>query len=93
MIRRIAWLAVMGVIAFVFYYLSRFYALRLWGRDGLFGIPDIGPQGGLLARWLRGTVLQPYELIVWLIGVFLILTALQKIHDKLKPAQGGKDDG
>ncbi len=83
MIRRLFWLGFIATTTVVLVYLSRFWWLRLWGRDGLFGIKDLRPQGGLLARWLRGTDLAPFELLIWVIGVFLILTILQKAYDKL----------
>ncbi len=83
MIRRLFWLAVMTLVGLTLFYVSRFWIFRLWGREGLFGIPAIRPQGGLLARWLRGTELAPFELLIWAVAVFLILTILQKVHDKL----------
>ncbi len=83
MIRRLFWLGTMAAVGFALIYLSRFWIFRLWGREGLLGIPAIRPQGGLLARWLRGTDLAPFELLIWVVGVFLILTILQKVYDKL----------
>ncbi len=81
--RRLFWMPIIIAVAAVFFYLSRFWDFRFWGRDGLFGLDALRPQGGLLARWLRGTDLAPFELLIWVIGVFLILTVLQKIHDRL----------
>jgi hypothetical protein len=88
MIRRVVFLGVTTLFAAGFYYVSRFYAFRLWDREGLFGIQPLRPEGGLLARWLRGTDLAPFELLVWVIGIFAILTILQKLFDALSP----KDD-
>ncbi|MCV6584033.1 MAG: hypothetical protein OIF47_00715 [Marinibacterium sp.] len=84
MIPRLFWLSVTGAVAATLFYVSRFWDFRLWSRDGLFGIETLRPQGGLLARWLRGTELAPFELILWVIGVFLVLTWLQRIHDALR---------
>ncbi|MEM9787985.1 MAG: hypothetical protein AAF801_15915 [Pseudomonadota bacterium] len=81
MIRRIVSLLVIAVVALVLFYISRFWDFRLWGREGLFGIEMLRPQGGLLAVWLRGTPLAAYELLVWTVGSFLILTGVQKLFD------------
>lgn len=83
MIRRILSLLIVALVVFILFYLSRFWDLRLWGREGLLGIGALRPQGGLLAVWLRGTPFAPYELIIWAIGSILILTGLQKVFDRL----------
>ena len=79
--KRVIWLIVTAGMAVVFFYLSRFWYLRLWGREGLFGQDALRPQGGLVGQWVRGTDFAPFELLIWVIGVFLVLTALQKIYD------------
>lgn len=81
--RRWITLTVVAFITMVFFYLSRFWYLRLWPRDGLLGIEEIRPQGGLLARWLRGTDAAPFELLIWAIAFFAVLTIAQKIYDKM----------
>lgn len=83
MIRRIAFLVVVAAVTAVFYYLSRFWDFRLWGREGLLGLEELRPQGGLLARWLSGTDFAPFELLIWVIAVFILLTWLQKLFDLL----------
>lgn len=88
MTRRIASLVVVAVVALCLFYISRFWGFRLWGNEGLLGIEALRPQGGLLALWLRGTPLAPYELLVWGIGSVLILTGVQKVLDKIAPAPG-----
>lgn len=92
MIRRIGLLAVVGLLTAVFYYLSRFWDFRFWDREGLFGVEQLRPQGGLLARWLRGTDLAPFELMIWVIGIFLILTLLQNLLDRLPLRPQTKDE-
>jgi hypothetical protein len=76
-------LAFVALLAGVFFYLSRFWYLSLWSRDGLFGLAELRPQGGLLAQWLRGTVAAPFELLIWAIGCFIVLTWVQKLYDLL----------
>ncbi|WP_223423752.1 hypothetical protein [Tateyamaria pelophila] len=81
--KRIFWLGLVTGVGIVLLYLSRFWIWSVWPRSGLFGLEDLRPQGGLLATWLRGTDFAPFELLVWAIGVFLILTILQKLYDRL----------
>lgn len=88
MTRRLISLAVVAVIGAVLFYLSRFWYLSLWSRDGLLGLSELRPQGGLLAQWLRGTDFAPFELLIWAVGCFLVLTVVQKLFDRL----GSGDD-
>lgn len=81
MTRRILSLLIIACVALALYYVSRFWDFRLWGREGLLGIEALRPQGGLVAVWLRGTPLAPYELMVWAIGSVLILSGVQKLFD------------
>lgn len=80
--KRIVSLVIVTLIGAILLYLSRFWIFDLWDRPGLFGLSELRPQGGLLARWLRGTDFAPFELLIWVIGGFLILTWLQKIFDR-----------
>lgn len=79
MMRRVLSLLLVAIVAAALFYISRFWDLRLWGRDGLLGIEALRPQGGLLARWLRGTGLQAYELVIWTVGGFLVLSFLERL--------------
>lgn len=81
MMRRVIWTIIAAIAGVSLLYISRFWVFQLWGRDGLFGIEALRPQGGLLARWLRGTEFAEFELVIWALGCFLILTALQKLYD------------
>ena len=63
-------------------YVSPFWVFELWGREGLFGWPALPAQGDLLARWLRGTPLAPFELIIWATAVFLTATLAQRLFDR-----------
>ena len=85
MIRHVLSLIAVALVGLALFYISRFWGFRLWGTGGLFGIDALRPQGGLLALWLRGTVLAPYELIIWAIGSLLTLTGLQKLLSALSP--------
>ena len=70
------------VAGLILLYLSRFWAFGFWSRDGLFGIKQLSPNGGLLARWLRGTDFAPFELLIWGVLAFLTLTYLQRGFDR-----------
>ncbi len=83
--KRIVLLLVTALVALILFYLSRFWFLRLWDRDGLFGNEALRPQGNLLTTWLRGTDFAPFELLLWAIGAFLVLSLLQKLFDLLSP--------
>ena len=83
--KRIVWLTVAAVTAAILFYVSRFWDFRLWSRDGLFGVEALRPQGGQVGQWVRGTDLAPFELLIWAVGAFLLLTVLQKLYDLLNP--------
>ena len=87
-------LALFGIfaIAVVMLYLSRFWIFSFWGRDGLFGIEELRPNGGLLRRWLRGTPFARFELLIWAVGVFIALTWLQKVVDLFKRDDAAEED-
>ena len=82
--KRIFWLALAAFLAAILFYASRFWFLTLWGRPGLFGLDTLRPQGGLVGQWLRGTDLFPFELLIWAIGAFLLLTFVQRITEFFK---------
>jgi len=81
MIRRLIWTGVAAIAGVALLYISRFWVFQLWGREGLFGIEALRPQGGLLAQWLRGTDFADFELVIWVVLSFLTLTFLQKLYD------------
>ncbi|WP_298970706.1 hypothetical protein [uncultured Roseobacter sp.] len=79
--RRVVMLLIAAVLAAIFFYLSRFWYLSLWDRPGLFGLEELRPQGGLVAQWVRGTNAAPFELLIWALGCFAVLSIVQKIYD------------
>lgn len=81
--KRLVGMIVTALVCLILLYISRFWNFDLWSPSGLFGIKELRPNGGLLARWLRGTGLGPYELLIWATLVFLSLTYLQKAFDRL----------
>lgn len=85
MTRRIALTGITLLLGAVLLYLSRFWWLGLWPREGLLGIAALRPQGGLVAQWTRGTPLAPFELLLWAVGAVLVLTWTQWLIDRLWP--------
>ncbi len=91
MTRRIVGLALALLLCVVLFYISRFWDFRLW-TGKLLGIEGLRPQGGLLALWLRGTPLAPYELLVWVVGGFLVLSLAERLFTWAWPVPEHKDD-
>ncbi|ETX13216.1 hypothetical protein OCH239_12905 [Roseivivax halodurans JCM 10272] len=81
-------LAILGGVAVAF--ASRFWVLPLWS-GGLFGIDALPAEGGLVRRWLQGTPFAPFELIVWLAGGVLLLSATEALTAWFAPP-GSTDD-
>lgn len=83
MLRRVLILILIAALGAGLLYVSRYWPLRLWDRPGLFGLSELPPQGGLLGRWLRGSPLAPFELLIWVLLVFASLSAAQWLSSKL----------
>lgn len=90
--KRVFLLVLVALLGAVMLYLSRFWVFDLWSRPGLFGLSELPPNGGLLARWLRGTQFAPFELLIWAAGVFMTLTFLQKIIEVFSPGPDPEKD-
>ena len=76
---RVIGMALAVLLAACAWYASPWWPFRWWDREGLLGIQALRPQGDIAASLTRGTPLAPHELILWGIGVFLLLTAIQKV--------------
>lgn len=89
--RRALMLLLVASLAAIFFYLSRFWYLSLWDRPGLFGWEALRPQGDLVSQWLRGTNAAPFELLIWALGCFAILSLVQKLYDLITtPSETGE---
>ena len=82
--KKIISLFIVAATGFVLLYISRFWLFDLWDGPGFFELKALPPQGGLLKTWLRGTGLAPFELMIWAIGGFLILTLLERLFSRFK---------
>ncbi|MBX2804417.1 MAG: hypothetical protein KTR19_00470 [Hyphomicrobiales bacterium] len=81
---RVFGVSVSLLLAAILVYASRYWPLSLWGREGLFGLDWLPPQGALIRNWTGGTLLSPFDIVLWGIAAFLLLTLVQTIRDKLK---------
>lgn len=83
--RRVLGVALAAVLATLALYASRYWIFRWWDRDGLLGIEALRPQGGVIRQWLRGTDAAPYDIALWGVAVFLVLTILQAVWNRIFP--------
>jgi len=83
--RRVAGLILALILLTVFAYLSRFWIFEWWGREGLFGFEELRRGGDLWRRWMNGFGLGPYDLVLWAVGGFFVLSVAQKIWDRFAP--------
>ena len=80
MLTRLSGLAAAALAGFALLYISRFWIFDLWSADGLFGISYLRPQGKLWLSWLWGTPLTPFDMLIWSVVVFLLLTAAENLR-------------
>jgi len=66
-------------VAVALLYVSRFWPAELWTRGSLLGELGLRPQGDMVRFWLRGTSFATFDLIVWAVGVFLVLSWTDKL--------------
>jgi len=86
MLGRAVMILLVACLAALLLYASPYWPLQLWGRPGLFGLSQLPPGGDLVGRWLRGTMLAPFDVLVWAMGSFSVLSALQWVSSKLRAA-------
>ena len=79
MIVRFLKILLVFIAALALLYISRFWPLELWARNGAMAELGLRPQGGLLQVWLSGTNLAAFELVIWAFIVFITLSFLEKI--------------
>lgn len=84
MLKRIAGLLIASLLAILVAYASRYWIFDLWPREGLFGLGGLPPEGAIIRRITGGTILAPFDILLWGIGAFLFLSFAQFICDRLK---------
>ena len=75
-------LLLVAVLIAVFAYLSRFWVFTWWGREGLFGVEWLRAGGDLWRRWMNDLGLGPYDIVLWAVAGFVVLTVLQRLWDR-----------
>lgn len=81
--RRAAGLLLALILLAALAYVSRFWVFAWWGRDGLFGIGALRAGGDLWRGWMNSLGLGPYDLVLWGVVGFGLLTLIQNIWDRL----------
>ena len=85
MIGRVLGVSVAVCLLTIFAYVSRFWVFEWWGREGLFGVEELRRGGDLWRRWMNDLGLGPFDILFWAVGVFVVLTIVQKIWDAATP--------
>lgn len=83
MIGRVFGIAGVAFLVALVFYASRYWPFRWWDRPGLFGLEALPPQGGLVRGWVRGTDFATFDIVLWAIGAFLLLSLVQAIVSRL----------
>ena len=84
--RRVLGTVLAAFLAALAIYVSRYWIFRFWDREGLLGVETLRPQGGLLRQYLRGTDAAPFDILLWGLAVFLVLTVLQFVWNRIFPS-------
>lgn len=87
MIGRVLGVAAATALFGLLFYASRFWPFRWWERPGLFGQEALPPEGNLVRGWLRGTDFAPFELVLWAVLAFLLLSLLQNLVSRFGGGQ------
>ena len=75
---------VASVLAVSALYVSRFWLWSLpWSKKGLWGFQELSPNGDVLRRLLRRTPLEVFDLVIWLGLVFIVLSLVQWLVDRV----------
>lgn len=67
-------------------YVSRFWPYPLWTGQSWLGQAGWPPRGGLLMQWLRGTQFVQFELLIWVLGSFFVLSLTEKLAHRIRGA-------
>ena len=84
MMRLILQLLVVVLASTVLLYISRFWPFEWWGRKHALAELGLRPDGNLLRFWLRGTPLASFDVVIWILISFPVLSFAEKVCQKLK---------
>jgi len=77
-VKRILAILIICLAAIVLLYMSRFWPIELWSRRSFLGELGLRPNGGMLGHWLRGTSLAQFDILIWGVISFLVLSLLDR---------------
>jgi hypothetical protein len=83
-LRRLLALVLVLVVATGLFYVSRFWPFELWTRQSWLGQMGWRPRGGMLMQWLRGTPFVQFELLLWGVGSFLLLSLTERLAQAIR---------
>ena len=86
--RRLLVILIVLAVAAVLLYLSRFWPFELWGRRSPLGELGLRPGGNMVQIWLRGTPFAQFDLIIWAVASFLVLSWTEKLVQFIRPGGG-----
>lgn len=64
-------------------YVSRFWVFSWWGREGLFGVERLSSGGDLWRSWMADAGLGPYDVMLWAVACFVLLSAAQRLWSRI----------
>ncbi len=70
--------------AAILLYLSRFWPFEWWDRKHALAELGLRPGGNLLRFWLRGTPFASFDVLIWILISFPVLSVVEKFCQKLK---------
>ena len=70
------------LLALALAYVSRFWPFRLWGPGPLLGV--LPPGGDLWSSWMRMLGLGAYDLILWGVFAFMLLTGAERLWSRFR---------
>ena len=83
--RLILQLLIVLAVATVLLYISRFWPFEFWGRKHPLAEFGLRPDGNMLRVWLRGTPVASFDLFIWILISFPILSVTEKLCQLLRP--------
>lgn len=82
--KRVLAIFIVVLVSVALLYLSRFWPFQLWSGRSPLGQLGLRPGGNMIAVWLRGTSLAQFDLILWGVGSFMVLSWTERLVQRLK---------
>lgn len=85
--RLILQILIVLIAATVLLYISRFWPFEWWERKSFLAESGLRPDGNMLRIWLRGTPVASFDLVIWILICFPVLSVVEKICQLFRPKQ------